>query len=205
MGETGRSAWERGNDHLKAWREKEEGSFLWKHHFNEHGEDGMGEGDIKMEVIGKPRKALQRQVEEAVRIGEEKPGELMNSKKEYGHNKIPRIRIAMGDEIRGRRDDWERERNRREEKAQREEKQRRDKEDMVWGSGEECIWEIQRERDAWEQWRGEKRGAARTRGRTEEDKPKSGWWGWKREEGGQGGRGDRVGVWRGERWSWRQT
>ena len=108
VGETGRSAWERGKDHLKAWREKEEGSFMWKHQCNEHGEDGMEEGDIKMEVIGKPRKALQRQVEEAVRIGEEKPGEVMNSKKEFGHNKIPRIRIGMGDEVRGRREEWER-------------------------------------------------------------------------------------------------
>ena len=31
VGETGRSAWERGGDHLRAWRGKEEGSFIWKH------------------------------------------------------------------------------------------------------------------------------------------------------------------------------
>ena len=160
VGETGRSAWERGKDHLKAWREKEEGSFMWKHQCNEHGEDGMEEGDIKMEVIGKPRKALQRQVEEAVRIGEEKPGEVMNSKKEFGHNKIPRIRIGMGDEVRGRREEWERERLKKEERAKREEEQRKEREDKIWEEGMECIWETQDERERWEQWRGEKRGAA---------------------------------------------
>ena len=42
VGESGRSAWERGGEHLRAWRAKEEGSFLWKHSVNEHG-DELGE------------------------------------------------------------------------------------------------------------------------------------------------------------------
>ena len=40
VGETGRRGWERGEDHLRAWRGKEEGSFLWKHEANQHGGRG---------------------------------------------------------------------------------------------------------------------------------------------------------------------
>ena len=87
MGESGRSAWERGGDHLREWRAKGEGSFLWKHSVNKHGGE-LGEGEVKMRVISTPRKALQRQVEEAVRIEEEEEEGLMNSKKGYGANKI---------------------------------------------------------------------------------------------------------------------
>ena len=113
IGETGRSAWERGGDHLRAWRGKEEGSFIWKHEVNEHGEGQLMEEDIRMKVISKPRKALQRQVEEAVRIEEEKVGELMNSKKGYGSNKIPRIKIMMGEDVKGKRKEWDTEREKR--------------------------------------------------------------------------------------------
>ena len=76
---------------------------------NEHEEGGLSEGDVQMKVIGKPRKALQRQVEEAVRIEGKRKRDLMNSKKGYGNNKIPRIRIAMGDYVSGDRSEWQRE------------------------------------------------------------------------------------------------
>ena len=120
MGETGRSAWERGADHLRAWRNKEEGSFLWKHEVNQHGEGQLKEEEIRMKVVSKPRKALQRQVEEAVRIEEEVREELMNSKKGYGSNKIPRIKIMMVEDLKGGRREWEVERAKREEREARE-------------------------------------------------------------------------------------
>ena len=41
----------------------------------------------------------------------------------------------------------------------------------------------------WDQWREERIGVARTRWRREEDKPKTGWWGWRIEEGGNGKEG----------------
>jgi hypothetical protein len=67
VGETGRSVWERGGYRLRVWRAKEEGSLLWKHSVNEHGEE-LGEGEVKMRVVSTPRKALQRRMEEDVRI-----------------------------------------------------------------------------------------------------------------------------------------
>ena len=45
---------------------------------------------------------------------------LMNSKKGYGSNKIPRIRIMMGEDMRGRRDERDRKREKREDKQRRE-------------------------------------------------------------------------------------
>ena len=63
-------------------------------------------------------KALQRQVEEAVRIEEEEEGELMNRKKGYRSKKIPIIRIMIGEDMRGRRD--ERDREKREKKQEKE-------------------------------------------------------------------------------------
>ena len=164
---------------MKAWRRREDGSFLWKHETNEHSEGGLGEGDIQMKVIGKPRKALQRQVEEAVRIEVEKEGDLMNSKKGYGNNKIPRIRIAMGEDVRGNRSEWERERVKKEEKAERERERVKREEHQVWEEGGECVWETQEDKKKMEIWDKEKMGSARTRGRYERE-TKGGWWGPKR-------------------------
>ena len=79
-----------------------------------------------MEVIGTPRKALQRQVEEAVRIEEEEEGNLMNSEKGYGCNKIPQIKIMMGEDVMGMRDERERERERKEEKEAKERERQKD-------------------------------------------------------------------------------
>ena len=42
------------------------------------------------------RMALERQVLEGVLIEEEKPGEPLNSKSEWGHNRVPRIRVEVG-------------------------------------------------------------------------------------------------------------
>ena len=192
VGESGRSAWERGGEHMRAWRAKEEGSFLWKHEVNEHGEGQLGEGDIKMKVVNTPRKALQRQIEEAVRIEEEEECCLMNSKKGYGSNKIPRIKILMGEDVRGRREDMERERTKREEKEEKEREIKKRGENDVWERGDECVWQAQEEWEIWNTWREEERGAARTRGRVEGE-TREGWWGggrWGRmygeEEGGAG-------------------
>ena len=53
----------------------------------------MGEGDVKMRVVNTPRKALQMQVEESVRIEEEDERNIMNSKRGYGKNNILRIKV----------------------------------------------------------------------------------------------------------------
>ena len=41
----------------------------------------MGEGEVRMRVASTPRKALQRNVDKAMRIEKEEEGNIMNSKK----------------------------------------------------------------------------------------------------------------------------
>ena len=104
IGETGKSGYERMVQHWRSWRAKESDSFLWKHDANVHG-GNMDESQLIAKIISKPKKALQRQIEEAVRILEEEPQALLNSKSGYGVNKIPRISVIMGEDIKDKRDD----------------------------------------------------------------------------------------------------
>ena len=59
----------------------------------------LREEDVLVKVEEHSRTTLSRQVGEGVRIEEEDPGALLNSKSEFGHNRIPRIRIEMGNTI----------------------------------------------------------------------------------------------------------
>ena len=106
IGETGKSGWERASQHWREWRGKKEGNALHKHDMNDH-EGKLLKTDMKMRILSKPRKALQRQVEEAIRILEEDPESLLNSKSGFGNNKIPRISVMMGDEDKSKRGDRE--------------------------------------------------------------------------------------------------
>ena len=67
----------------------------------------MDESKLIAKIISKPKKALQRQIEEAVRILAEEPGNILNSKSGYGTNKIPRITITVGEDVKDRRADRE--------------------------------------------------------------------------------------------------
>ena len=60
----------------------------------------LREEDVLVKVEEHSRTTLSRQVGEGVRIEEEEdPGALLNSKSEFGHNRVPRIRIDMGNTI----------------------------------------------------------------------------------------------------------
>ena len=55
----------------------------------------------------------------------------MISKKRYGSNKIPRIKIIMGDDVRARRVVRE--------------KREKGQENIVWEKGDECVWQEEEE------------------------------------------------------------
>ena len=59
----------------------------------------LREEDMWMKVEEHSRTTLSRQVGEGVRIEGEDPGALLNSKSEFGHNRVPRIRVEMGNTI----------------------------------------------------------------------------------------------------------
>ena len=93
VGETGRSAYERGAEHLSDFMNYDEGSHMLKHYLACHKDLKMNEVKFGMRVRNSFRSALERQVGEAVAIDVEKrKGKcLMNSKSEYNRCSIPRI------------------------------------------------------------------------------------------------------------------
>ena len=98
IGETARSAYERGWEHQESLRKLEEDSHLLKHVANHHQGVPMEKISFGMRVVQFTRSALERQVLESVLIQEEgKKHEIMNSKSEYSRCSIPRLTTKLGD------------------------------------------------------------------------------------------------------------
>ena len=93
VGETGRSAYERGAEHISDFHNFDEGSHLLKHYLACHRDIKMSDMKIGMRVRNVFRTALERQIGEAVAIDMEqrKRMELLNSKSEYNRCQIPGI------------------------------------------------------------------------------------------------------------------
>ena len=90
-GETGRNAYTRGLKHKEEYNKRVEGSAMWKHCVQHHNSERQM---FKMQVKDHARNdATKRQILEAVRIGRTDEGHRMNSRGEWGSNRIPRIEI----------------------------------------------------------------------------------------------------------------
>ena len=91
IGETSRTAYTRGKEHLRSLKRKEEGSVMWRHTGEEHGSDVP---DFTMNVTGVfSDDAMLRQVTEAVLISRTQSTKLINNKNEWNHVSIPRAVI----------------------------------------------------------------------------------------------------------------
>ena len=75
---------------VRALKNKQEDSVLYKHQIVEH---GGNEAKCQMEITVVFSDALSRQADEAVRISSRKNKELMNSKTEFNHPPIARVVI----------------------------------------------------------------------------------------------------------------
>ena len=94
VGETGRSAYERGKEHVEDFYNLSEKSHLLKHYILEHQKEiKMQDLKFGMRVREVFNTAIERQVGEAVAISVEqrKGRKLMNSKGEYNRCVVPRI------------------------------------------------------------------------------------------------------------------
>ena len=96
IGESYRSAYERGREHqddLKYLREK---SHLLKHFLEAHPNEKIEDMKYGMRLVSKCKTALERQVGEAVyiQLAQEKGYTLLNSKSEYSRCTIPRLRLG---------------------------------------------------------------------------------------------------------------
>ena len=96
-GETARTAFERGEEHLEGLRNKYEKNSLWKHSVLYH-EGTLDKGDLVMKVVERHKSPLSRQIHEGVELEMNSAGIILNSKAEWNHSKISRIRIKVGEE-----------------------------------------------------------------------------------------------------------
>ena len=91
-GETGRNAYTRGIKHQDDYRRKAEGSAMWRHCVNHHRGE---EQEFQMRVKDRARNdATKRQILEAVRIRRTDQEDRMNSRGEWGSNRVPRVEIV---------------------------------------------------------------------------------------------------------------
>ena len=91
-GETGRNGYTRGGKHLDEYNREVEGSAMWKHCLKHH--SGQRQ-QFEMKVQGRVRNdATKRQILEAVRIERTEQESRMNSRGEWGANRVPRIEIT---------------------------------------------------------------------------------------------------------------
>ena len=93
VGESGRSGYERGNEHINSFKNMEETSHLLKHYLIFHKDIKMEEMKYGMRIRSVFQNCLERQVGEAlvIDIEQRKKITLMNSKSEYNRCKLPRI------------------------------------------------------------------------------------------------------------------
>ena len=89
-GETSQSARIRGAEHARNLKNRNPNSALFKHKQSEHKDEEMY---FKMEITKKFKDPLSRQADEAVRISNRSTNEILNSKNEFNHPPIARIRV----------------------------------------------------------------------------------------------------------------
>ena len=90
-GETSRTSYVRGGEHLDDFEKKRDKSVLWKHCRDKH--NGQVEGrKFRMDVLGVYKEdAMLRQIAEAVRIQESPTGTIMNDKTEWNYVRLPNL------------------------------------------------------------------------------------------------------------------
>ena len=97
IGETCRSAYERGREHMGDIKQLKPSSHLLKHLIDQHEHEEWDKVDIRMETIVFSRSAFERQIMEAVQIQHNRHHHLLNSRAEFNRSAIPRLGMKLGD------------------------------------------------------------------------------------------------------------
>ena len=95
-GESSRTAYLRGKEHIEGLENEKEKNALWKHCCQEH---GMKKVDFSMKVLRGHKTPLTRQIQEGVEIEFSEAKIIMNSKGEWNGSRIPRIVIEVGEDV----------------------------------------------------------------------------------------------------------
>ena len=99
IGETSRSAFERGWEYVNDMATLNKRSHMLKHVIMNHPEDDMADVKFGMKVLKFCQTSFERQVLEAVTIQKErKTHHLLNSRTEYNRSSLPRLSTQMGEQ-----------------------------------------------------------------------------------------------------------
>ena len=98
IGETGKSAFERGNQHQSDKDQLKPNSHLLKHYIDKHENEDINGIEFGMKIRFKARSAFERQVMESVLIQQDlQRHNILNSKSEYNRCALPRLTTKIGD------------------------------------------------------------------------------------------------------------
>ena len=93
IGETSRSAYTRGKEHLRALEQREQSSVMWRHSRDKHGGNVPG---FTMNVTGTfQNDAMLRQISESVQINQVQQDQLITTKSEWSYFRIPRAIVTQ--------------------------------------------------------------------------------------------------------------
>ena len=95
IGESARSAFERGVEHLKGYETKSIENHMHKHHQIDHQEE-LSPPEFSMKVIKSHQSPLYRQIHEAIMILKHE-SVVLNSRGEYNRCQLPRLSVMMGE------------------------------------------------------------------------------------------------------------
>ena len=99
VGESSRSAYERGLEHARDLEELKKDSHMLKHYFSMHEGEKVEDMDFGMRIVKAHKTAFNRQISESVIIQTEKKQHvILNSKSEYNRCALPRLTAKMGEE-----------------------------------------------------------------------------------------------------------
>ena len=95
-GETSRTAYLRGREHLDGLEKENGKNALWKHCATVQ---SGAKVEFRMKVIRSHKSPMTRQVHESIEIEHSKANIIMNSKGEWNGSRIPRVVVEVADEV----------------------------------------------------------------------------------------------------------
>ena len=99
VGESSRSIYERGLEHIRDCQELKKESHMIKHYFDHHEEEELEDMEFGMRIARTTRTAFNRQILESVLIQSRKTKHnILNSKSEYNRCALPRLTAKLGEE-----------------------------------------------------------------------------------------------------------
>ena len=97
VGESSRSVYERGWEHLSDFENISTKSHMLKHTVESHPEEELDNIKFGIKIIKSAKSSFERQIFESVAIQENRHHHLLNSRSEYNRCAVPRLTCKLGD------------------------------------------------------------------------------------------------------------